>query len=318
MSRTIESIDLSEKLHYVETISGTATTVTYLPIRKDSDGVLLLRDTLLAAKRINATNDSTYISSEMDTWLNDTSSGYLSYFDDAMRNAIISTSVKVMPYGESTATTIARQAFLLSASEVGGAVSDYGDEGDSMLAALKTHKGTTADTTARIAYPDGSTSASYWWLRSASSAARVRNVNNYGGFYDYNASNTSCRPRPAFKVRNGTMVSDQGEDTIWILPEGTTMYKEIDFAVNMGSTAKRPKKAKVQIAFTNAQTSTIKISNNAKDASPVWVECENNGVAELANTTKTTDNWELGVKVYAKSINSVSAGEPILMVECEK
>lgn len=318
MSRTIESIDLSEKLHYVETISGTARTVTYLPIRKDSDGVLLLRDTLLAARRINATGDSTYTSSEMDTWLNNTSSGYLSYFDDAMRNAIISTSVKVIPYGESTATTIARQAFLLSASEAGGAASTYGNEGDSMLAVLKTHKGTTSDTTARVAYPDDSTSADRWWLRSACSATNVRVVFYSGSFSDFDASSAYFRPRPAFKVRNGTMVSDQGEDTIWILPEGTTMYKEIDFAVNMGSTAKRPKKARVQIAFTNAQTSSIKISNNAKDASPVWVECENKGVAELANTTKTTDNWELGVKVYAKGVNGVSAGEPILIVECEK
>lgn len=61
----------------------------------------------------------------------------------------------------------------------------------------------------------------------------------------------------------------------------------------------------------------LHISNNAKDTSPVWVECENNGVAELANTTKTTDNWELGVKIYAKSGGRATVGEPALIVEVD-
>ncbi len=49
----------------------------------------------------------------------------------------------------------------------------------------------------------------------------------------------------------------------------------------------------------------------------MWVECENNGVAELANTTKTTDNWELGVKIYAKSGGRATVGEPALIVEVD-
>ena len=114
------------------------------------------------------------------------------------------------------------------------------------------------------------------------------------------------------------MVSDETEDTIYILPDPTHLYRELEFVAYLGEAENRPKKAKVQVEIANATESRIKISNNAKDTNPVWVACANGGVVELTNTVKETENWELGVKIYAKSGGRATVGEPALIVEVEQ
>lgn len=312
MARTIGSISLDEVLYYDETSNGVTTAVRYLPLRKDPDGVVLLRDEVLDSKRINPTNNATYIGSEMDIWLNDTETGYLSRFDAKMRAAIIPTTIKVKPPDADAVQEIARNVYLLSDSEVGsGSVA----EGDSMLDALKAHKSTTDANKARIA-TNSAGSASSWWLRSAGSASRMRFVLSNGYVNSYGASNSDC-PRPAFKVANATMVSDGTEDTIYILPDSGRLYREVQFTAYCGQTDKRPKKARVQIEITNATAYNMHVSNNAKDAAPTWVACAPDQVVALSNTTKTTDKWEIGVKVYAQSGGRATCSEPIVLVETE-
>ena len=313
MARAIETIDLSEELWYEETVNGVATTTKYWPIRKDSDGVVLLRAEALAGRRINPTNVAAYIDSEMDTWLNNTDDGYLSYFDAPMQACIIPTQIKVKPYDSTDVTEVARQAFLLSESEV---IAAGGAEGDSILSTLRTHRdNTTNDNTARIAY-NSAGSAVIWWLRSAGSAEQMRFVYFGGNVSSNNASNTIC-PRPAFKVRNGTMVSDSEEDTIYLLPDATHLYRELEYVVVCGETDTRPKKAKVEVEITNATESKAYLSNNAGDTNPAWVECQNGVAAELPNETKETDKWQLGVKIYAKSGGRAVCGEPAVIVEVD-
>ena len=312
MARKIETISLDEVLCYDETVGGVTTTVRYLPLRKDADGVVLLRDEVLDGRRINAANDATYIGSEMDTWLNDAAAGYLSRFDAKMRAAIIPTTIKVKPPDADAVQEIARSVYLLSESEVGsGTVA----EGDSMLDALKAHKGVTDANKARIALNSAGT-AGYWWLRSAGSASQMRYVNSIGFVGSGNASSSIC-PRPAFKVANATMVSDGTEDTIYILPDAGRLYREMQFTAYCGQTDKRPKKARVQVDITNATTYDMYVSNNAKDANPTWVACAPDQVVTLGNTAKETDKWEIGVKVYAQSGGRATCSEPVVIVETE-
>ena len=316
MARAISTIDLTEELWCEETVDGATTTVKYLPLAKSDDGVLLLRDIPAVSKRMNSTNSAVYIDCEADVWLNNSESGFLSRFSAAMQAHILTSSIKVKPYGVDEITEIARQIFLPSASEMGFTGTDIAAEGDSTLSALQAHKNTTNANTARIAYNDAGSTVG-WWLRSAGSAEKFRNVNSYGNLGSINATTTRLCLRPAFWVAADTMVSDATEDTIYILPDSTKLYRELEFTTYIGSSTNRPKKAKVQAEITNATESTIQVSNNAKDASPVWVACENGGVAEFANTTKETDNWELGVKIYAKSGGRATVGEPTLIVEVD-
>lgn len=138
-----------------------------------------------------------------------------------------------------------------------------------------------------------------------------------GGLGSINASYGVVCWRPAFQIANGTMVSDETEDTIYILPDSEKLYRELQFVAYVGTSTDWPKKARVEVDITNATESQIWVSNNAKDESPVWVACTNGVAVELPNTTKTTDNWELGVKIYAKSGERAVCGEPVVMVEVD-
>lgn len=312
MPRPISEISLNEVLYYDETIKGVKQTVAYWPIRKDADGVVLLRaNGLDETRQMNKTNEATYIGSLMDTWLNDAAGGYLSYFDEKMRSCIITSAVKIKPYDSDVVTEIARQVYLLSESEV----TNGGVEGESILPMLKVHTGETNDNNARKA-TNSAGSAVYWWLRSAFSGEQFRFVGTSGVVNPVNASFRSS-PRPAFKVANATMVSDGTADKNYILPDPEHLYRELSFTAFLGSTTKRPERAKVQVEIAYAQEKTIHISNNAKDANPVWVPCEPDQVVELTNTTKETEQWELGVKVYAKSEGRATCNEPVAIVEVE-
>lgn len=312
MARPISEIALTEVLHYEETINGKTQTVAYWPIRKDADGVVLLRQNVLDEQRkMNATNEATYIDSLMDTWLNDEASGYLSYFDGKMRACIIPSSIKIKPYNSDAVTEIARMAYLLSESEV----SNGGVEGDSILPMLKAHSGQTSDNDARKAYNSAGIGSS-WWLRSATSVKQFRRVLSNGDVYSSDAV-LDVPVRPVFKVANATLVSDSTADIIYILPDASKPYRELSFTAFLGGAAKRPKRAKVQVSITGASTQSIQISNNAKDANPAWVPCGVDEVVELANTEKTTALWELGVKISAQGEGRVTCGEPVAIVEEE-
>lgn len=311
MARPISEIELTKVLHYTETIDGKTQTVAYWPIRKDADGVVLLRQHVLNdTKKMNATNEATYIDSLMDTWLNDETAGYLSYFDEKMRACIIPSTIKIKPYNSDVVTEIARKAYLLSQSEVGTG----GVEGDSILPMLKAHSGKETND-ARIAY-SGSGVAGAWSLRTAASNANFWYVHTDGRLYSGGAT-ISRSVRPVFKVANATLVSDASADTIYILPDATKPYRELSFTAFLGGATKRPKRAKVQVSITGASAQSIQISNNAKDVNPAWVTCEPDQVVELPNAEKTTESWELGVKIYAKGEGRVTCGEPVAIVENE-
>ena len=310
MARPISEIELTEVLHYTETIDGKTQTVAYWPIRKDADGVVLLRQHVLNdTKKINATNEATYIDSLMDTWLNDETAGYLSYFDEKMRACIIPSTIKIKPYNSDVVTEIARQVYLLSEDEV----TTGGVEGESILPMLKAHSGQTADNDARKAY-NSAGSVLDWWLRSNYSASQVHLVGTNGIVSQRNASN-NYPARPVFKVANNTLVSDASAGTIYILPDASKPYRELSFVAFLGSTAQRPKRSKVQVSLTGATERTIHISNNAKDANPAWVACNVDEVVELPNAEKTTELWELGVKIYAKGEGRVTCGETVAILE---
>ena len=310
MARPIGEIELTEVLHYEETINGKTQTVAYWPIRKDADGVVLLRANVLSETRtMNSTNDATYIDSLMDTWLNDAGAGYLSYFDEKMRACIIPSSIKIKPYNSDVVTEIVRQVYLLSESEV----TNGGVEGDSILTMLKVHTGETDDSSARKARTALGREAN-WWLRTVASVDRFWCVFS-SGYLEKPAANLAYYVRPVFKVANATLVSDKTEDTIYILPDASKPYRELSFTAFLGGATKRPKRAKVQVSITGASAQTIQISNNAKDANPAWVTCNVDEVVELPNAEKTTDLWELGVKIYAQGEGRVTCGEPVAIVE---
>lgn len=157
-----------------------------------------------------------------------------------------------------------------------------------------------------------------WWLRSEGSEAPFRGVGTSGSAYGNNAANTGYWMRPALSVAPATIVSDGTEDTIYLLPDSAKTYREVDAVVYVGSSDKRPKRAKALVEAANCTDLQLWVSNNAKDDNPAWVSVANGGTAELSNTAKITDAWELGVKIYAKSGGRAEIGEPVVIAEMEE
>lgn len=313
--RTIAELTAGAKIYLDETVDSVLSHVPYIYLGQDDSGnCIILREFAAIQKRMHSTNVAVYDGCEADLWLEDETSGYLSRFDAATRAALVSTQIKCSSITTGEVGIIARRCFLLSYSELG-----YGttpDEGQSYLSALQIVTGLTGDN-ARIAY-NSTYAVINWWLRSAASEAQVRYVSVYGYNYSNNASVAGSWLRPALSVAPATLVSDGTEDTIYLLPDSNKTYREVDAIVSVGSSDKRPKRAKVLVEAANCTDLQLWISNNAQDANPVWVGVTNGGTAELSNTAKTTDAWELGVKIYATSGGRAEIGEPVVIAEMEE
>ena len=316
MSRTISQLAPGVGVWIDE--NSVHTEYIYLGI-DGSGNCRLLRKYAAVAKRMNATNVAHYDGCEADLWMENEQTGFLSRFDAATINALEPTTICMSDYTLNEGGTveypeITRRCMALSYKELGYG----GSETDvSFLAALQTYYDTTNANTARIGQSSDETAVS-WWMRSGSSDSMFRLVYNSGGDSYYSAKNGSNWQRPAISVAPATIVSDEGADSIFLLPEGRRTYWEIQATALLGSSAQRPKKAKLMIAETSITEATYQVSNNAKDANPVWVNCQNGGVCDLANTSKETTDYELGVKIHAKaSVYNGRVGEPVLIVEKE-
>ena len=298
--------------------NGVHTPYIYLGL-DGSGNARLLRHYAVVAKRMHSANVAHYDGCEADLWMENEQTGFLSRFDAATINALEPTTICMSDYTLNEGGTveypeITRRCMALSYKELGYG----GSETDvSFLAALQTYYDTTNANTARIGRSSDET-AVFWWMRSGYSASQFRSVYAVGAADSSNATFGGYWQRPAISVAPATIVSDEGADSIFLLPEGRRTYWEIQATALLGSSAQRPKKAKLMIAETSITEATYQVSNNAKDANPVWVNCQNGGVCDLANTSKETTDYELGVKINAKaSVYNGRVGEPVLIVEKE-
>lgn len=318
MSRTLSQLAAGTKIYCNTTLSGedAATAFIVMGMSEQGNSVLLMPELVYQQKRMNATDVAEYNGCEMDTYLSAETDGFrTAYLSEAFRNCLVPTQIKCYSLTDSQEITIARDIFVPSYTEMGW-TSDH-PEGASLLAALKTFKGVTNDNQARIANNTAGTACT-WWLRSANSSSQFRSVYVNGSAYSNDASHSWNWLRPLLSVAPATLVSDEGEDTIYLFPDSAAAYREIDIKISMGQSVKRPKKARVLVEITNATESSVKVTNNYKDESPTWVTVPDGGVATLENATKTSENWELGLQIYAKSGGRATVQEPILVVETEE
>ncbi len=315
MSRTISELTPGTKVYYDVTRDGETKPWEFIVLGSSEQGnsVLIMSALCFMTKRMNPTNVAEYNECEADVFLD--GEFLTTYFDEKFIAALTPTQIKCYSIAAAATQTLARKCFLPSYTELGWTSAN--DEGASYLPALKTWSNNTGDNAARVAYNTAG-AAQWWWVRSASSDSQFRLVSANGYAYSNYASNSGSWLRPVLSVANATIVSDQGEETIYILPDPDKLYREAEATLFLGSSVKRPKKVRLLTDVENATEQVWKVSNNAKDESPVWVTAAADGTAELTSTTKTTDNWELGVHVYVKSGGKAVVQEPILLVETEE
>lgn len=134
-------------------------------------------------------------------------------------------------------------------------------------------------------------SASFWWLSSRYSSGGAWDVGTDGSAYGSYPSNTGGVV-PAFAIPQSVMLEDSANT------DGSYNIKyteKISCTVNMGSAEEQPKAA-LPIISCNGNL-TLKICNNANDASPAWETAANETVHNFANTAKTAAKWAIGLKI---------------------
>ena len=143
--------------------------------------------------------------------------------------------------------------------------------------------------TSRIKTYDGS--AAVWWLSSRDDTSIPRNVYSDGTAYN-NLPSNSRGVVPAFIIPQSLRIEDSANtDGSYNLK----LAEKISCTVNMGSTAEMPKSA-LPIINCNGNL-TLQICNNMNDASPAWENATNETVHNFANTTKTAEQWAIGLNI---------------------
>ena len=105
MSRTISQIELGSSVYVREN----NTDAEYILTRKDSHGVELLRKYCYSARRMNPSNTTVYDGCEMDAWLINESTGFLSLFSATLRSNLVSRSISTFTYGDTECSYISRK-----------------------------------------------------------------------------------------------------------------------------------------------------------------------------------------------------------------
>lgn len=318
MSRTLNDLTAGVCVYVDETENGTTNHIPYIYLGLDeSNNAILLREHSISGygKFVDA-KPANYNGSVIDTYLEGT---FLDRFDSETKNAMSITTIKYIGCDSSEQLfmgTISRKCFILSNTEVGGSASSLGNEGISYLSALKTYYNTTNDSTARATTDDNGGDGTYW-LRTASNFQYEKDVNNAGNISHLSSIDSwgGGRKRPAISFDKSTPVSDAGAESIFLLPDGRITTWNIVGSMSLGETSSMPKKCKLIVPTEQFQSEQYWVCNNYGDVSPTWVSCNNNGVATFG-TSKTADDWELGVKVNLQSgVQGRKIGEPAMIVE---
>ena len=213
MARTIKQLDVGTSVY----IEEAGVPKEYVLLKKDDEGCIVLRANAIKRQRMNADNVAKYQGSEMDDYLCDEDTGFLSLFDDQTSAAIIARGRPTYEEGDDECHYISRRAFLLTFGELCAESSTPTEPVSPLVAALMIWKGTNNPYTAREATDDEGHPV-YWWLSSPYSATSFCHVSSIGASYGYNASNANGWARPALNVSAETIVSDEGADKIFLLP----------------------------------------------------------------------------------------------------
>ena len=308
MSRTLRNLCPGTGIWLKENGSD----VEYILMYKDSQGGVLLRKDVDQTKRMNATNSTTYEGSEMDVWLSDADSGFLSRFDSATMNAIIARSIPTFSYGDTNCTYIDRRCYLLSQANMFLAAPTATEPELNYSSALMKYYNANDLNTSRIGKLNNT--AVSWWLRSTYSATHYYCV-NYNGTQGGNNAAGSSGVRPALNVSLDTIVSDEGADKIYLMP--VLGYREVEFSGLVYSSTAKVKNAMVNYNAVGLYDIDVQITNNYGDTNPVWVDATSQQIVELTNEHKETTEWKIGVRCYGKSSGYGYFEEPIVKMEVE-
>lgn len=321
MSRTIESLSPGTGIWLYETVASNAVPVEYIYLGLDqSQTPRLLRKNACVQHRMSSVDGASYQGSEADLYLDASEGGFLSRFDQDTLQAFQPVTICYADFSQGGSEnaqyiSIARRCFLPSEYELGNG---GGEGGTNFLPALKTYYHVSNDNTARITKTSSGTAVGAW-LRTGARDGAHRYVYSSGLFGYHNSSAGDCWFRPMLAVSPGTQVSEEGAESVFLLPATHPEYWTISFAASLGTTERRPTRAKLFVPnnLDSNDQLTCRICNNYSDDTPTWVDCQNEASVTLG-TEKSASEWELGVQIEALVHSPRKCVyEPAMIIEME-
>lgn len=311
MSQPLSALPRKTLVNYTETIGGVAYTEQYMifrtadenPYGNDRCLMLRLRATGKGGRDNNCKYGNTASSVEYeDSVLDDFNvNEYAGRFDEAFLSHVKMSTIQCYRQSDGATYTLARKFFALSNKEVGG---NYATDPATAL-------DTFTSNAARICYLSNGMTAVVWWTRSPASDSSVCSVYNNGFVSAYFPTYNFCA-RPSFNLDSSTLVSSEpNEDGSYnLLPDAAQPYHELAFDCLLGETDTRAKRVRVQAIATYDKTLTMKVCNNYKDETPTWEDATLDEEHVFTNTTKTADDWAVGVKFVLTSEATPKVTEP--------
>lgn len=296
MSRTLKQIELGSTVW----IREGNTDADYILTRKDVNGVELLRKRAYTSRRMNPSNTAVYDGCELDQWLTNTETGFLSLFSAALRSNLVNRSISTFTYGNSDYHYISRNCYLYSYGDMFLTSPSVLYAEVNIVPALMVNKGTMDANSARLCKNNENTSAVGCWLRSADSATNFWLVNYNGASNSYGAS-YSYGIRPVLNVSPDTIVSDEDANIIYLLPEEKP--RKVEYIGKIGTASVLPTIGCAKVDTSNLTNTVIKVTNNLCDAVPAWQTVQNGVQFNFTNAQKQTENWELGIWFYGETPN---------------
>lgn len=235
-----------------------------------SGGVVLVRKNIHSKSAFGSS--TAYPGDTLDNKMTSIYNGY----PEKLQNKIMNATFALEGSG-----SITRKVFALTYTMAGYGANNGTTEGKALQ-----HYNSNAN---RIKKYSGS--AAGWWLSSRSSSVFAWYVKSDGSADDISPSG-AYGVVPAFIIPQSLQIEDSANT------DGSYNIKyteKISCTVNMGSAEEQPKAA-LPIISCNGNL-TLKICNNANDASPAWETAANETVHNFANATKTAAKWAIGLKI---------------------
>lgn len=301
MSRTIGQLVIGTKV----LVQEGETWHDYYIMESDDQGVVLLRLQGTAGSAARSTsNAASYPDSLVDTTLNDSSSGFLSTLSAGAQGCLTPRNIQCQVFGDTTLTTIQRKIWLPSYYNIMGETDGtYLAEGNDWTAALYLMTGAWGADARKCVRDNGNSPSYYWWLRSISGQWGGYLITSAGAIGSDGPKN-GYTIRPVINVASASIVADLGDGSFSLSPNGETPTFIVSFDEKIAETQGRPTKARIEYNQSGLNNVVVQVCNNYGDAEPVWVTATSGSEVELTNETKTTTNWQIGIKMYGESTTS--------------
>lgn len=257
-----------------------------------------------------SSTDTMYEGSVLDTVLQ---SEFSSYYDVATLSVIATSTVKCLDIATLETYTVGRKFFAPSPNELGG--KKTGDPTDQINYYTK-----NAD---RVVSSDSGESGGQVFTRIPFSSNTIYNLHYNGdirGVYTPNNSSAMNGIRPCCNILATAYVSDEPDEDGYyaLIPDPDDQYLYVRFHCSLGTVDDMPLKVRVDLTTEgNPEITSLQVCNNYGDETPTWETMTVGEKHTFTNTTKTADNWEIGVKVEAMGENTIRVYEPFAIVQTE-